>query len=431
MSRSIIYLVLIVFLLSGCSNEPAKKDVEKPADKPTQKKEPVELTFSEAETREAKLALDTAEVRHLPIRIDLAASVQPDETLTMPVSSLVPGCVEQVLVNLGDSVKQGQVLATVRSDEVGTIQTDFLQRLLDQRAESRQRLLELQAEARQANTQTEFLRKQYQRKKFLNENKIGSKAELESTESELQQAESSLEAAKAKEKAASEAAAAKEKALFITTKERLKLHGISAAEVDRVAADGVVKSLFHIRAPKNGVITTRDIDPGETTDANRHLFVITNLSRVWLIGQIFEKDLRLLSVGMPVTCTIESFPGDRFAGHLEYLGSKLDVQTRSLPIRASINNEGNKLRPDMFGHIIINVGTVKGITVRKEAIQTIGETPIVFVEKAQGTFEQRRVTPGKEIDDYVEIQQGLRPGERIVTTGSIDLLGKSLQSLSQ
>jgi RND family efflux transporter MFP subunit len=201
-------------------------------------------------------------------------------------------------------------------------------------------------------------------------------------------------------------------------------------EIDRVAQQKTVRGIFAIRAPKGGVITARDIDPGETIDANQHLFVITDLSRVWLIGQIFEKDLRRLTIGMPVTCTVSSYPDQEFKGHLEYLGAKLDPQTRTLPVRAAVKNDGHKLRLDMFGHILITVGHESVLTVPKEALQTIGETQVVFVRRGE-RFERRAVTPANEIDNFVEIIKGLNAGDQIVTTGSIDLLGKTLQSLKQ
>jgi multidrug efflux pump subunit AcrA (membrane-fusion protein) len=377
------------------------------------------------------LVLETAEVKNLADEIEVAATVQPDETLTTPVSSLVPGRAEQVRVRLGDSVTRGQVLATIRSDEVATIQTDFLKQLLDLRAETRQRFLELQAEAKQLTTKAEFLRKQYQRKKFLVENKIGSKAELESAESELLQAESALEAAGAKQKSAMEAAAAKEQALFITSKEKLKLHGMAESEIDRVAKQKTIKGIFDIRAPKSGLITSREIDPGETTDANQHLFVITDLSRVWMIGQIFEKDVSRLSVGMEVTCSVDSYPGRQFKGHLEYLGSKLDAQTRTLPIRASVVNSDYKLRPDMFGQISLRAGTIHTLAVSRKALQKIGETPILYVKSGDDAYTERRVIPGLIVRDQVQIVSGLAAGERVVTEGSIHLVGSSLQRLKK
>lgn len=186
-----------------------------------------------------------------------------------------------------------------------------------------------------------------------------------------------------------------------------------------------------VRAPKAGLITSREIDPGETTDANRHLFVITDLSRVWLVGQIFEKDVSRLSLRMPVTCTIDSYPGIQFKGHLDYLGAKLDPQTRTLPIRASVLNSGQKLRPDMFGQISIRVGTVHSLAASRKALQKIGETQILYVQANGDNFVERKVVPGLIAGDKVQILSGLTAGERVITEGSVHLLGTSLQRLKQ
>ncbi len=427
MNRLVPIWICMLLALSGCSQpeqnqQPATKSITS---------EPAPIKLTPDQMRRAGLVAETAVVRNLAENIEVAATVQPDETLTMPVSSLVPGRAEQVFVRLGDSVSQGQILARIRSDDVGSIQTDFLQRLLEQRADARQRLLELRAEAKQLATKAEFLQKQYQRKKFLVENKIGSKAELEATQSELLQAESALEAAQAKEKSALEATAAKERALFITSKEKLKLHGLPESEIDRVAKQNTVKSIFEIRAPKSGLITSRDIDPGETTDANRHLFVITDLSRIWMVGQIFEKDVSRLLLQMPVICAVDSYPDRRFTGHLDYLGSKLDPQTRTLPIRASVVNSDYKLRPDMFGQISIRVGIIHTLAVSRKALQKIGETPIVYVQSGANTFTERKVVTGLIVGEQIQIISGLTTGELVVTEGSIHLLGTSLQHLKQ
>jgi len=427
MKRSLVVISSMI-ILSACAQEPKEIKQAAPSSKST---DSGTMTISSGEAAQANLSFDAAEVRRLPQRIELAATVQPDEVLTMPVSSLVPGRAEEVNVRLGDTVSKGQLLATIRSDEIAGIEADFLQKLLEMRAEHKQKLLELQSEVAQLSTKVDYLGKQSQRRKFLTENKIGSKAELESAQSELGQAQSALQAAIAKEAAEREAAAAKESSVFISAKEKIRIYGLSDSEIDRVAQKKSVKSIFQIRAPKAGIITTRDVDPGETVDANKHLFVITDLSRVWFIGQIFEKDLRTLSLNMPVKCSVNSYPGEQFNGRLEFMGSKLDPQTRTLPIRASVANPERRLKPDMFGHILITFGYVQALTVPKEALQTIGEMQVVFVKQGSDRFERRKVTPGNEIDNYVEILKGLKSGEQVVTSGSIDLLGKTLQSLKQ
>lgn len=101
-----------------------------------------------------------------------------------------------------------------------------------------------------------------------------------------------------------------------------------------------------------------------------------------------------------------------------------------IAIRASIDNSSRKLRPEMFGHIVITVGHETALTIPKEALQTIGEAQVVFIREGS-KYTQRKVTPGNEVDNFVEITSGLKAGDEIVTTGSIDLLGKVLQSLKQ
>lgn len=423
-------LVLFASLLTvSCSSQEQRSDRSSVG--PSRHEPENVVLMNDEELAKAKLSFGTADLRELPRQIKVAASVQPDETMTMPVSSLVPGRAEEVRVKLGDAVSKGQVLTRVRSDEIGTIEAEFLQALLDLQAENRQKILELTSEINQLIAKVDFLTKQNDRKKYLFENKIGSKAELEFAQSELLQATAALDATRAKEQAQRSTAKAKEEALYRGTREHLKMHGIPESEVTRLASEKTVKSMFDIKSPKGGFISAREIDPGEAIAVNQQLFVITDLSRVWLIGQVFEKDLKDLSQGMPVSCTVNSFPGEHFEGLLEYVGTQLDAHTRSLPIRASAKNPGNRLKPNMFGEILITTGYEHLLTIPEGAIQTIGETQIVFVKRGPHKYERRVIKPGNEVGKFVEIVQGLRSGETVVDSGSIDLLGKTLQTLKQ
>lgn len=402
MSRISLLLLLLPILLAGCESKPeapAKAVVQVPISK--------ELMMTAEQLKRFEMTLERVERKKIPQDLDVAATIQVDDTLTTPVSSLTPGRIEDVKVKVGDHVQRGTILAQLRSDEIGTIQADFLQRML-----------ELKAEAKQNDVKIDYLRKQFERKRFIFENKIGSKADLELAESDLKQSEAALESVKGREEALTRAA-----------KERLKLHGIPASEIDRVLQQQTVNPNFLLRSPKAGVITVRNTDPGETVDVTKQLFVVTDLSRIWFIGQIFERDISKITLGMKVSCYVDSFPGQTFQGRLDYIGSSVDAQTRTLPVRVTVVNPGMELRPDMYGHMTMRAGELSVLAVSRDALQKIGETTVVYVYNGHDAFTERKVEPGQISGNQVEILSGLSPGETVVSTGSVHLLGKSLERL--
>jgi cobalt-zinc-cadmium efflux system membrane fusion protein len=366
------------------------------------------LKVSLAQAREMQLQVEPVAVHNLPVELTAPGVVEANPSLTTPVISLVPGIVEEVKVQQGDEVKRGQLLVSIHSDQVGLIEGELVSKLL-----------ELQAERRQLEVRMHLAGKIYQRKKLLYAEQIAAEADVEIAENEL-----------ALEQAAVRALDEKRDAAIETTRQRLNLFGIASSEVERIVAKRTIQHKFEIRSPRSGVVTFRDADPGEMIEGGKPLFVVADLSNVWLTAQVPEKDISLVTRGNAVRANIDSFPKEVFSGTLSFIDSKIQPETRTMAVRASIDNRERKLKPEMFGKLTLQTDTVKAMFVPSSAVQEVGEASVVYVQVAPNEFKEIRVETGRTIGSNVEITQGLRGGETIATTGSLKLLGMALQRLS-
>lgn len=402
MSRRLI-AAMLPLILAGCT-------ASQPAAPPPHIASPTDpLSLTEQERTKIGLSTDKVIVRTLPVLIEATGTVRANPNLTTPVISLVPGRVEEVKVQHGDQVKKDQELASIRSDEVGQIEAEMLTRML-----------ELQSEKRQAALKIALAQKVYDRQKRLMDERIAARADFEQAESELQQAN-----------ALASAAEEKEQALVISTKERLQLFGISAELVDRVLQNRTIELLFDISAPRDGIVTQRDADPGELVESAKPLFSISDLSKVWLVANVLESDERFMRKGLKVKVYVDSLPGESFPGVLDYIDSHIDSQTRTLAVRATIDNPHLRLKPGMFTRLSVTVDTATSLMVPEAAVQKVGETYLVYLAGENHQYRERKVKTGRNIGGYVEILSGLHPKDNVVVQGSLQLLGQSLERLSQ
>lgn len=390
--------------LTGCAEQA-------PADKLTTSLHHVSdpITLNAAEVTRLGLTSEKAKVRKLPVELDVAGVVQADDTMTLPILSLVPGRIDAVYVRVGDPVKKGTPLVSIRSDEVARLESDLLEKDL-----------ELEAEEKQLRMEVDLAQKVFDRHRQLFSDKISAKADLERAENDLLKATAALRANREKKQAAIE-----------STNQRLRLFGIEKSETERLLKSRVVDQTFDIRSPRDGVITTRDVDAGQTVDENKPLMVVSDLSQVWVVAQVFEAEVSRVRKDMPVTASVTAYPDTVFSGKLDYLSAAMNTDTRSLPVRATINNPSLLLKPEMFARLRLIVGVSTQLTVPETALQKLGEADIVYVQTSPGTYEQRRVKAAPVIGGYVPILSGIEAGDEVVTRGSVRLLGKVLQRQTQ
>ncbi|HSR17630.1 MAG TPA: efflux RND transporter periplasmic adaptor subunit, partial [Ignavibacteriaceae bacterium] len=151
-------------------------------------------------------------------------------------------------------------------------------------------------------------------------------------------------------------------------------------------------------------------------------FKIINTSSVWIDGQIYEKDVNKISEKTNVLFTAASYPGEKFAGRINYIGQTIDEKSRTITIRAEFKNQNGKLKPQMFGEMHIpSDKNLNAILIPAESIIKIDNADFVFVQKEDSAFEKRAIITGAAQDEFVEIKEGLRENEKVVIKGGFFL----------
>jgi cobalt-zinc-cadmium efflux system membrane fusion protein len=183
-------------------------------------------------------------------------------------------------------------------------------------------------------------------------------------------------------------------------------------------------SRFTLRAPLAGTVVERAVLPGAEvrSDAGTPLVTISDLGRVWVVADIYEKNLAAVREGQKAEVTVASYPGQIWAAQIEHVGDVVDAQTRTVKIRLGAENPDHKLKPEMFARIALPLaGPAAAVTIPANAVLSDGEANVVMVAMADGKFAKRRVEIGPESEGRLAVLSGLRPGERVVVDGALFL----------
>ena len=192
----------------------------------------------------------------------------------------------------------------------------------------------------------------------------------------------------------------------------------------------VVDPMDTVDAPGDGIIVERLVNVGELIDPTKPLFTIGNFQTVWLKADVFEKDISKVKIGQPIELKVDSFPDRLFKGRLDYVANQVDADTRTLAVRAEVVNQDGLLKPKMFARMKIIVGRQKVLAIPTAAIQDTRTSKVVYIPVGDNRFEERKVKLGSQSADFVEILEGLHPGEKVVTQGSFDLRAKAILTYS-
>jgi RND family efflux transporter MFP subunit len=168
----------------------------------------------------------------------------------------------------------------------------------------------------------------------------------------------------------------------------------------------------------SGYVTERKAFPHLKVTPDTDLYVITDLSRVWVMADVFEYEVPNIQVGEIARVTLAALPGKSFSARVNYIQPQLDPMTRTLKARLDINNPGMLLKPDMYADVEFRVSLPSALTVPAEAVLDAGERQTVFVDRGNGLFEPRRVRTGEREGDRIQVLSGLKAGERVVTSGN-------------
>jgi Cu(I)/Ag(I) efflux system membrane fusion protein len=201
-------------------------------------------------------------------------------------------------------------------------------------------------------------------------------------------------------------------------RQRLRVLGISPDEIAALVERGKPDAVATIRSPVAGYVVALNVVQGDRVGPDRELFEVADLSRVWAIADVYERDLGRVEPGLAAALTLDAYPGKRFDGRIEYVYPRLEPETRTLPVRIALANAQGSLKPGLFGTVEIRLPAKSGVTVPAEAVIDTGDRRYVFVETAPGHFDPRVVVTGERSGERLEILEGVTERERVVSSGS-------------
>lgn len=353
-------------------------DREKAHDKPAGQagtaggQPPGRLAMTPEQARAAGIAVERAAPASLRSTLQLPGQIRFNEDRTAHVVPRVAGVVDSVAVNLGQAVRRGQVLAVISSAAVSELRS------------------ELQAaQKRQALARTTFEREQR-----LWQEKISPQQDVQQAEQALREAEIAL----------------------ANAQQKLQALGAGAGG----AGGGGALNRFELRAPFDGTIVEKHLALGEAVKEDASVFTLSDLSRVWAEVDVAARDLQRVRVGARVTVRSSAFD-ESTTGTVAYVGSLLGELTRTAKARITLANPQGAWRPGLFVTVELVTGEAQApVTVAAEAVQQLGERPVVF-EQVAGGFVPRPVELGRGDGRRVEVLRGLQPGAPHAAAGSFVL----------
>jgi Cu(I)/Ag(I) efflux system membrane fusion protein len=206
--------------------------------------------------------------------------------------------------------------------------------------------------------------------------------------------------------------------LLASAQSRLALLGMDAQEIAEVERSGEAHRLVEIRSPVKGYISQKNALEGLYIQPGTQLFEIADLSKVWVIAEIFERDAGRVRMGQLAKLELAAYPGESFSGRVQFLYPSLDANTRTLRARIEFKNAALRLRPGMYGDVRLEAPPGTGLMIPREAVVDTGVHQYVFVAQEGGHFEPRAIRLGARSDDAVQVVAGLSMGETVVTTGN-------------
>ncbi|MGD0947688.1 MAG: efflux RND transporter periplasmic adaptor subunit [Candidatus Binatia bacterium] len=204
------------------------------------------------------------------------------------------------------------------------------------------------------------------------------------------------------------------KALLDAARRRLLLWDITPQQIRELEETGKPRTALTLHSPASGFVTVKDVYQGLYVTPDKELYTIVDLSRVWVLLDIYESEMPSVHPGMPVTLRLRSQPGDSITGAITYIYPYLDNQTRTNKVRVEFDNPGLRFKPDMYATGEIHALLGERLVVPQDAVLDSGIRRIVFVALGDGFFEPREVRLGERGEDYAEVLEGVREGEQVV-----------------
>ena len=336
-----------------------------------------------------RLGLKTARVEAVEARstVQVPGTVMPHGYREVKVTPIAGGIVRRVHAELGAAVRRGAPLATLFSTDLADAQTKYLSMA----------------------AMVEADHKKLERTRKLAEIGAASRQELEEVTAIHTSHATELEAAR----------------------QRLVLLGLGPEHLTQLTSPSQIVAEIVVPAPIDGVLTGRSTNPGQVVGMSQELFVVTDLSEVWAVGDLYEQDFPSVGVGSDAVVTAPAYPGLSLRGRVTYIDPRVEPATRTAKVRVEVPNPDGRLRLGMYVSLAFTTrGGGRTVVVPRSAVQALGDRHVVYLptKDDEGRFIQRSVKLGPPIADGYAVLSGLQPGEVVVTEGSFFLRAEAVRN---
>ena len=315
--------------------------------------------------------------------LTLAGKVAYGEDRYSRISSPVQGRVVEVRAKLGDRVKAGDVVLVVDSPDIAQAYSEYVKE----------------------DSDLQYAVRAHELAKDLYENKAMPLKDLKQAENEL----------------------VKARAEFRRAKERLLSLRVPAEELTKPLDKQKITSRFELKSPLSGIVVERTVTPGQSvgSDAGQVLFTVADLDMLQVNADVYERDLALVKEGQYAKVTVEAYPGVTFPATVAAVGDVVDPTTRTIKLRAWVNNPEHKLKPEMFARLLLRVGeSTPLLTIPREAVLESDGKQFVYVVEGENRYVRREITVAPISPEQVRVLGGLTSGQRIVVKGAVLIQGQ-------
>jgi len=348
---SFLWIGALLLLAVACHSDPQVEEAE---------------AFMLSDTMMHRIRIDSAFMTAVQSELTLVGKVVADENKVIKVFPLVGGVVEEVEVELGDYVRKGQKLATIRSGEVAEFERQLIQAQSD--------LLLAQKNLRVAED--------------LYESKLNSQREVIAAQKEVEKTQAEVH----------------------RVKEIFRIYGLGKS------------SIYTVRAPIDGFVIEKNVnrDMQLRSDNADNLFTVGQISNVWVLANVNESDIGRVRLGMQADVQTLSYPDQLFRGQVDKIFSVLDPTTKAMTVRVRLRNEGMKLKPEMHATVALHFDEGRQmITVPANAVIFDNSRHYVMVFRGRSDIETREVEVYKKLGEVAYIRAGLNPGEKVISRNQL------------
>jgi membrane fusion protein, heavy metal efflux system len=408
LSGRLLAIIVLIAWTGGCSKPaPAPKD-----DTPAKSTAPGLVRIDAQIVRSGQVQCRIIQLSAVPELLEVTGRIGTDEKHTSRIGTIVDGRIANVLVDVGDRVTKGQLLAQILSSEVHDMRSEFAK---------------AETELNRRKSDLEFAQNNHARAKRLYELKAGSLESMQRAEADMRGAAFAVTSAQAEVYRVEEQL----HNLGLSTEGALEEYGSTKKKEGEKATDFEEAELVPITAPITGTILKRNIGPGVIVNPSVDLLVISDLNTLWVNAEVPERQLAALKIGRHVNITVQAYGDRKFDGRITYISDTLNPETRTIQVRCETGNQEGLLKPEMYATISFEVGEPrKSMLIPEGALQDVNGQASVFVGQGETEFRLRQVRVGRQLGTEIEILEGLNPGECVATAGSFilksELMKKSM-----